>query len=150
VARAVDVALLAVSGWYVPPGGSWLVELALLATASGNRIIQNTAADNKAPLFMGSGQMGTFDGQFVLTTNATAGGAIAKGASTWQAPTTGRVCLNGGAIATSAAMSIGFPTIGPVALFGSATTSTQTSGWLRRVQYWPRVLSDSEMQAVTT
>jgi hypothetical protein len=35
-------------------------------------------------------------------------------------------------------------------LFQTTIPSQSHTGYLRRIQYWPRVLSDAEMQAVTS
>ena len=89
----------------------------------------------------------------MTTANAAATGAVTKGASTWAAGQA-KVCLNGGAVASSAALATGygvFPASGVRFLsVGAALSADNTSGWLRRAGYWPRVLADTEMQQVTT
>jgi hypothetical protein len=62
------------------------------------------------------------------------------------------MCLNGGTIA-AAPLATGYAVLATngVTLFGTvpASFSEQMSGYLRRVQYWPRLLSDAEMQGLT-
>jgi hypothetical protein len=152
VTRAQDIPLLSSTGWYSPPGGSWMAEYIAFA-ASGNftRIIQVLVGDGAAPLFTGSGQVGQFDDAvFFQTANASAANTVTKGASTW-APGLAQLCLKGGAVATATGLTNGYPTVGPAPIMqitGSASNST--SGYIRRIRYWPRVLSASELQAVTT
>jgi hypothetical protein len=97
----------------------------------------------------GSPVLSQYDGVGVLSTaNSSSFGSVMKGASSY-APSTGKICLNGGAVA-SGALTGGYASLGG---FGFNILSSQdgfTTGYIRRVQYWPRVLSDTEMQAITT
>jgi hypothetical protein len=64
--------------------------------------------------------------------------------------TTSYACLNGGAVGTLAAP---IPT-GLVRLIlgnhNTGGTASPLDGYIRRVRYWPRVLSNAELQSVTT
>jgi hypothetical protein len=85
------------------------------------------------------------------TTNALTTGVVAKAASTW-ASTLARVCLNAGSIATSTALTTGYP---DNAAWGTGfmqygVAGQGLNGYMRAMRYWPRILSDAEMQAVTT
>jgi hypothetical protein len=152
VTRAKDQAFLSKTGWYVPPGGSWFVEYIRTMphpTVGLTRLVQENASVGTTPLFCGTvGDLGAFDGALLLTANAAASNTIARGASTW-APGTGKVCLNGGAV-TTGAQATGYPDITlPFQLFQTAIVNESTTGYLRKLSYYARVLADSEMQALT-
>jgi len=78
---------------------------------------------------------------------------INKMASTWVVGQA-KLCGNAGAIATSATLTAGYGvfTAQGIKIFTVADPGTvdNTSGYIRRVQYWNRALSDAEMQTVTT
>jgi hypothetical protein len=140
--------------WFAGPGGTWFVEF-VDNTASGTspRIIGIHSAAGITPLWVAGGNvLASYDLNMVQTANAITLGAISKGASSW-APGTGRACLNGGTIA-SAAMTDGFASLATsgVGILGGnpGAVNESMTGYVRRVQYWPRLLSNTEMQAVTT
>jgi hypothetical protein len=90
----------------------------------------------------------------VNTGNTTTVGLVTKGASTW-AVGQARICLNAGAIASTAAMTQGYvnlPTTGFKAMIVATNVGAggNMTGYIRAVRYWPRVLTDSEMRQVTT
>jgi hypothetical protein len=74
--------------------------------------------------------------------------AISKQAAAWNG-TTGHGTANGGAI-----VSVNSALPGGINLFmignNSPGANATISGYVRAVRYWPRVLSDAEMQQVTT
>ena len=157
VTRAVDsaVVLPANMGWFTSPGGSWLAEfIAFNPTppAGGARIIAWPVVGSSAPVYLAPGnQLGQYDGGGgPVTANAITVNAVTKGATAFT-PTTGRNCLNGGTVA-SGAMTTGYPGLptNGVVFMANATITDGASGYIRRVSYWPRVLSDTEMQQVTT
>ena len=159
VTRSIDSCLIPpanMSPWFAPPGGSWFAEFNFLASAPSNsRVIgRPDTAGGVSPLLLTATRTGSQnDGVSVATANAGAVNAVAKGASTWAAGQA-KVCLNGGAVASSAALATGYGayTASGVRFLsvGAALSGDNTSGWLRRVIYWPRVLTDAEMQQVTT
>ena len=137
--------------------GSWMAEFIMFNTTGGNaRLIAAVAPGGGSitPLYANpSLQMGQYDGAAAVSaTTAITANAVSKAASTWAAAN-GRACANGGAVA-SGAMSTGFaslttPGIGFMTV-SSAGSPDNGGGWLRRVSYWPRVLTGIEMQSVTT
>ena len=159
VTRAIDSCLIPPGnmGFFTgSPGGSWFAEFMFMATAPSNaRIIgRPDTAGGVSPLLLTAARAGSQnDGTGVATTNAGAVNTVTKGASTWAAGQA-KVCLNGGAVASSAVLATGygvFTTSGVRFLsVGAALSADNTSGWLRRGGYWPRVLADAEMQQVTT
>jgi hypothetical protein len=140
-------------GFFVSPGGSWFAEFVDFGTINTRIIGYLPAAGQSTPMFIGgSFQVQQFDGAFMNTANGIGYNTIMKAATTY-APGTGKACLNAGAVA-SAAMTTGFNLLvgGGVGIMGAGGPGSgeNTSGYIRRVRYWPRVLSDAEMQAVTT
>jgi hypothetical protein len=95
---------------------------------------------------------GQYDGSLLFTSNTIQTNIVQRAATT-LAGTVGKVCLNGGPV-TTGAMIGGYPgiTTGGVAFLTSAASPStdNVTGYIRRVQYWPRALSDAEMQQVTT
>ena len=145
--------------WFNATAGTWLAEFIRISNPlPGDLHIVSGPTEGNAlqPLTnQGNGCLQTFDGNnWTASVNTITANAVTRGASNWAA-NTGRACLNGGAMATPtpmltgfgglAASGVGFLTTSPTA--GSANNMT---GVLRRVQYWPRVLTDAEMQQVTT
>ena len=159
VTRSIDSCLIppANMGFFTgSPGGSWFSEFSFIASAPSNsRIIgRPDTAGGVSPLLLTAARAGSQnDGTGVATANAGAVNTVTKGASTWAAGQA-KVCLNAGAVASSAALATGygvFATSGVRFLsVGAALSGDNTSGWLRRAVYWPRVLSDTEIQQVTT
>lgn len=161
VTRSQDVCRIppANMGFFASPGGSWGVECILInpANAANNpRIVGLPAAGGGGPgqFFANTTlNLGQYDQAAAVTTAAViVPNAVTKGASTWAAGT-GKVCLNGGAVATGAmATGYGLLVTGGIGFMTVANpgVSDNASGYMRRLSYWPRVLSDTEMQQVTT
>ena len=153
VTRAVDTPSLSVTGAYVPPGGSWFAEYIRLNPPSGGfrRIITISPGNNASQLMSDdNGTACQFDGGAIQTGSGTAAiGTIVRAASTWTSGQA-KLCQNGGTVATSASLVNGYPTVGPVPIFTNTVPADSSSGYIRRLSYWPRVLSNTEMQTVTT
>ena len=86
----------------------------------------------------------------MASVNTIALNAVSKAVSAW-APSTGKMCLNAGAV-VSGAETTGFldAATSGIALFQTGTVLESSTGYLRGMRYWPRALSDTEMQQVTT
>jgi len=156
--RARDSCLISpanMSPWFASPGGSWFAEfISQLTFGANNRLIGVAAGGGgQTPLYINNtgASLSQFDGVGVLpTANSSAFNTVMKGASGFT-PTTGKTCLNGGAVA-SGTLTGGYAALGVngVNIFSDAGGATMTTGYIRRIAYWPRVLSDAEMQSVTT
>jgi hypothetical protein len=153
--RAQDVPIIAsgnMAPWFTPPGGSWFIEFIQTSPGSNNRILAvGGGASGKTMAFAGPGlQFGQYDGATpVNTVNIMTLGAVQKGVTTFSG-SIGDACLNGGAVAT-VAMTTGYAALSTngVRFFSDEFGTGATTGWLRRLSYWPRALSDAEKQAVT-
>ena len=157
VTRAIDSCLISpanMSPWFTAPGGSWLIEFDYLdATPINNaRIIARAdlVAGVSPALITSVNLAGQTDGVAVNSANAATANAITKAATTWAAGQA-KVCVNGGAVASSALLATGYGALvsGGIRLL-SVGSGLSCEGHIRRVTYWPRVLADAEMQQVTT
>jgi hypothetical protein len=142
------------TGWFVSPGGSWFVEFTAFFLPLGYMRIVSIppGPGGLGPILISdAGAFGQYDGALLFSGAPITANAVTRGATT-VAGTAGKVCLNGGAV-VSGAVTGGYPGItasGVAFMTASASPSIENmSGYLRRVQYWPRVLSNAEMQAVT-
>ena len=115
-----------------------------------NPAIIGGANNTLRPIFQGAGfTPGSYDGvAAVQTSNTFAIGAVAKIAAAWGA-STGGLCLNGGTVATLGTMTAGFGSITSFQILSDGAPD-QSTGYIRRFRYWPRTLSNSELQSVTT
>ena len=160
VTRAIDQCLIssASMSWFASPGGSWFAEFDFFNPTPNNaRIIsKGNSAGDLAPLFLFTSPLSAsqYDAVgFFNTSTTVAPNTVVKMASTW-AVGQAKLCANGGAVATSAALTHGYPELvaAGVSIMTpfNGSSADNSSGHIRRVQYWPRVLSDAEMQQVTT
>ena len=160
VVRNIDSCLISPAnmGFFTgSPGGSWFAEFDYLdATPTNGRIIgrPDTASGAGALLVNASNQAGQNDTVAgMATANALAANSVMKAATTWTAGQA-RASANSGAVASSAALTTGYATYATSGVrfmsVGAALSADNASGHIRRVAYWPRVLSDAEMQQVTT
>ena len=154
VARAVDFPSFPFGAWYAAPGGSWFAEFIKLNSPPGSyrRILQVSAAGVYSQLMSDdSGAISQYDGAFLQTgTGSSASGSVVRAVSSWGAGGQGKICLNGGAIATTAALTNGYPATGPIVILSTSVPGDSLTGYIRRLNYWPRVLSNVEMQSVTS
>jgi hypothetical protein len=153
VTRSADLASMPTAAWFATTNGTYQAEFIPNGNAAGlpNIISGNagspviaTGADGRlvasirsgAAVFSATGPLYTFG-----SVNKAAF-AYLSGAST--------AAVNGTAIGPSAAV---LSVTGTTVEFGSdgvTPGNNSLNGYLRRVQYWPRVMSNAEMQSVTT
>jgi hypothetical protein len=154
--RAQDNCAVAAPGgssWFVSPGGTWLAEFIPFTNGAGqNGRLVGLTPGGAAPLYINtSSNVAQYDGVgFLANGNTIAANVVMKAAAS-LAGTTGKNCLNGGAVVSAGGFTTGYGLIGTngVTLMGTSNPPDVLSGYLRRVQYWPRALSDAEMQGVT-
>jgi hypothetical protein len=154
VARAVDFPSFPFGAWYAAPGGSWFAEYVKLNSPSGafKRILQVSLAGVYSQLMSDdNGTISQYDGAFLQTgTGTSSSGTIARAVSSWGTGGQGKICLNGGAIATTAALTNGYPATGPIVILSTSVPGDSITGYIRRINYWPRILSDAEMKSMTS
>jgi hypothetical protein len=158
VTRAIDLCGITsanMSPWFAPPGGSWQAEfIDIVPTAAGPRIIAYPSGGAPSPLyFSNTNQLVQFDSvTTVVTANTATINAITKGASARTAGGVGTLCLNAGTVASAGGLSNGYGFLGTGGLqfMTNGTAGENMSGYMRRVRYWPRVLTNAELQSVTT
>lgn len=163
VTRAQDqcgILSASMSPWFTTTG-TWMAEWIFIDPApTGRRVVGAATASGTGsivPLAAGNSPfpLGSWDGSsYFETTNNITSNAVQKGANASAgAAALARLCLNGGTIA-SVVTTIGFASLatsGVRFLQNVAGVSTDNgNGYIRRVQFWPRVLTDAEMRAVTT
>jgi hypothetical protein len=163
VTRAVDrcgIASANMAPWFVSTVGSWFAEFVGLVPSPNNACIiaePGTTFAGKKPVTVLSTTnfaLGQYDGAGIVSTpNATTANVVARTVSTWTAGQA-KAVLNGGAVATSATLTLGYSSLATNGVNfltpASLASSDNLTGYIRRVQYWPRALSDTEMQQVTT
>jgi len=160
VTRSIDSCFIppANMGWFTSPGGSWLAEFIFLSSAPLNsRVIgrPDTPGGAGALVLAGARSTASVDGSggSVTSANVASMNVVTKAAATWTAGQA-KICLNGGAVATSAAMTTGFgiyaTTGNRFMSVGPALSNDNTSGHIRHLSYAPLVWSDAQMQQVTT
>jgi hypothetical protein len=159
--RAQDICFISAANmvpWFASPGGTWFAEFDYSTNPLTNsRVIGQGGAvsgGGLTPLFMRDTNAGSqFDGALVDTATTTTITVVNKLVSTW-APGQAKVAMNGGPVVSSAGLVTGY---GVLATFGimiftpaAPGSFDNLSGHIRRVKYWPRVLTNAEMQQVTT
>jgi hypothetical protein len=145
--------------WFASPGGSWFAEFICQNPSPVNLRIIAPPDVSGGPSIMGTNSITPFsisqyDGaSFVVAPTTALPNTIVKGVSTW-AVGQAKIGMNGGAINSTAAETTGFPTALSTGVkfltVLSAGGLDNMTGTIRRVTYWPRALSDTEMQQVTT
>lgn len=159
---------------YIPSAGSVLTRAADIASLASNAAWRHSSAETfkaewmtegivsgygriiadfytgRAPLLQATtGSVGAFDGGAVLvTSNSVAVNTIAKAASNWTSSTS-HVALNGGPVLIASPLNTGFGGITTFRLMNDSGAEANY-GWLRRFSYWPRLLTDAELQYVST
>jgi hypothetical protein len=153
VTRSADLASMPTAAWFSATNGTYQAEFIPNGVASGLPIIIGgnagsptiaTGADSRltagirsgASVFSATGPLYTF-------------GAVNKAAFAYLSGAS-NAAVNGTAFGPNAAA---FTVTGTVVELGSdgvTPGANALNGWLRRARYWPRVLSNTEMQQVTT
>jgi hypothetical protein len=136
--------------------GSWMAEFVCNAFTAGNfqRVVYSPPISTATLVGKdATNHAFQYDIAIVLSTvNTITAGAVTKVASTWTAAT-GQICLNGGAVASAGGMTNGYAPVYPngIGFMVAAGAAVENmTGYIRRVRYWPRVLSNAELQSVTT
>jgi hypothetical protein len=153
VTRAQDSAVTTDTTWMSPTTGTWFAEF-ISTTLLGNngRVIgeAQSAAHAGPIIFATGGNLSSWNGTTeIRSTNTISPNVITKGVLASSSAGTGKICLNAGPVTTGAQTQQNMPVVvfmQPVA----GVSNENLSGYLRRVTYWNRVLSDAELQQVTT
>ena len=158
VTRAVEVCQIPTGSWFGPSALSVLYEI-IPKYPSGKPIGGICDNDFNNAFFLDFG-----DGTNFVASRAGPGGAtaslgapntanmITKVATTYT-PTLATICGNGGVVASSAGLaSLPLTTATRITLgnYPWDPTAAALNGWLRRFGYWSRVLTNAELQTVTT
>jgi hypothetical protein len=159
VTRAVDVCTMPVGAWFNAVRGTLGVEgiPTVVAVSNTNQEFVSVGADgsNLIRLVLPNG-LGTMSVQqwssnvnrgSIWPANSLTNGVAFKAVTTYDTvAAVDTICLNGGTIASVAV------TLPPTftTLFIGGGRGAAPSSWIHRVRYWPRVLSNSELQSVTT
>lgn len=152
VTRSADVATIASIPGRNATAESFAAETLLLTSQETNSRIIGSATTAAAPLYATAARnAGVNDTVASLASaNAFTLGNVAKLAATWATPNAGQVCLNAGAVASATTLTSGFAGVTSFKFMGDSVTTDQSNGYIRRFRYWPRVLTNTELQQVTT
>ena len=162
VSRSIDSCSIPpanMTPWFTTTG-SWAVEFITINPApSNNRIIgaPTTVTGGITPMTISTSPypIGSYDGSnFLASLTFVTTNVVQKGAQASAGPGgVLKLCLNAGAVRAST-HTTGFGSLVTSGLrFMTTSTGVVTEngyGYIRRVQYYPRVLADAEMQSLTT
>lgn len=114
------------------------------------RIVGDSGNTTEGPIVLNSNLAGgTYDGVAEpITPNFTTLGALTKIAASLNG-TAGAVAMNGGTVATSSGMTQGYGAMTGIRIMGSGGT-LDANGWMQRLRFWKRSLSNSELQQLST
>jgi hypothetical protein len=155
--RLQDLAFIPVStAWFNATVGSWVIEFINISTTNNYaRALWTNVAGSPSPVVISPAPLlfGQYDGAAIVSAaNNVTTGPVQKGITTW-ATGTAKTCLNGGSVVTSNALTTGYAALASANMYfmqQSVAPTEAMNGYIRRLTYWPRVLSDAEMQQVTT
>jgi len=159
VTRAADVASVnTLSPWFNPDEGTILAELIPISAASSGILSLMSGQFNRLGLYRQQTKLlrwwnspGTPSGSNEPGGVSAPDGVVAKAAIAYTADGNRAFSANGSAPAISSVVNgpdfSAFSTLGIMRSFG--TTTEIMSGHIRRIRYWPRRLSDSELQRIT-
>ena len=155
--RSVDVALVnTLSPWYNATEGTIYAE-GVAGNLSNSPVFVNTNDGTSNNLIttprIGAAGLARLEGTVsgaawtaIVTANTITTGSVFKSASAFKAGDQA-ICLNGGTTATGANASL--PAVTTLRLGSFVGNLNSINGYLRRVTYYPRRLSNAELQAIT-
>jgi hypothetical protein len=151
VTRALDAPVISGGAWFSPTFGSWRAEFIKFdVDTNPRRILQiNSVGNNPTPVFVDGapGVAGQWNGGTpVEDVIAVSPNVVTKVTTTYDNPGTGRISTNGSAVVSGVMVPGGYPA-GGYAIFQTGTPTQSSSGYIRSVIYWPRVLTDAEMRS---
>lgn len=153
VTRSADVCSIALGAWFSASQGTSLLEGRLLSVTSGNPGIRYDDGTDNNRIMQRIGSSGSFRLTVVSagTEVADIARAITAGADFRHAGAYAAddyaTCLNGGTVGTdtSGALPTGLTTL----RFSGVVGSSYFNGHIRRIAYYPRRLSNAQLQAIT-
>jgi hypothetical protein len=149
--RALDAPVISGGAWFSPTFGSWRAEFIKFdVDTNPRRILQiNSVGNNPTPVFVDGapGVAGQWNGGTpVEDVVVVAPNVVTKVTTTYDNPGTGRISTNGSAVVSGVMVPGGYPA-GGYAIFQTGTPTQSSSGYIRNITYWPRVLTDAEMRS---
>jgi hypothetical protein len=149
--RAVDLASVnTLSPWYNATEGTVYAEGLFIDVGAGTAGVVSSGASARYAYRSSSGVLRAFDGTTITTTaNSTSVNSVFKVATGYTQNTSLSICLNAGTVATAGTLAAAF-TSGTSLVLGNVAASNPMNGYLRRVVFYPRRLSNAELQDITT
>ena len=161
VTRAIDVASIPTAAWFNTSLGSATVDFMVpqspnpTTSVRGALCFSNGTSLNRLVMAMsasantGRAVITISPASFPLTVGTITANTVAKQAIAWDGTT---FYASHGGSAVQTAGPIATPTINLLTLgnLSGPGVVNYLNGWVQRIRYWPRVLSSTEMQQVTT
>lgn len=158
VTRSADQATMPTAAWFSATNGSVAIEamlpqvntpenldLGIFDNGTGNESIVVRQPGNVAYLAAYFYSSSALVGSLSSSANPTAATPF-KVAASYSAGLAIAMCFNGGTVVTGTTTAI--PAVNRLVL--GQVRAVAPDGYIRRVRYWPRVLTNTEMQQVTT
>jgi len=159
--RAADRCLLPAGSWYTPNQGTWFAEWQggkestqgnygrVISPANANTIISNDAGTTTSIGTWGGGA-----GSLNLNTGVDYWTTIGKAATSYNLTTLSRSLSGRGLVTTGAMLTSEAPNYIISTSMGigqnSQSASNMLNGRIRRITYWPTVLTDAQLSVLTT